>query len=95
MVNIAQKSRGCGDITRARVCEVIVGILCGGMMMMILPSTSDGALLTALKNVHARLLERTIPAGGGLPTLSLTRMRGVIGQITDNTREGLLRIQAL
>jgi uncharacterized membrane protein YccC len=38
------------DIAQARVCEVIVGILCGGMMMMILPSTSDGtALLTALK----------------------------------------------
>lgn len=38
------------DIAQARVCEVIVGILCGGVMMMILPSTSDGTtLLTALK----------------------------------------------
>ncbi|MBC3912567.1 hypothetical protein H0207_04840 [Shigella flexneri] len=37
---------------------MIVGILCGGMMMMILPSSSDAtALLTALKNMHARLLE--------------------------------------
>jgi uncharacterized membrane protein YccC len=37
---------------------VIVGILCGGLMMMILPSTSDGTALTsALKNMHARLLE--------------------------------------
>ncbi|HDR2623984.1 FUSC family protein [Enterobacter cancerogenus] len=46
------------DIAQARVCEVIVGILCGGVMMMILPSTSDGtALITALKTMHARLLE--------------------------------------
>ncbi|WP_204320959.1 FUSC family protein, partial [Enterobacter hormaechei] len=30
------------DIAQARVCEVIVGILSGGFMMMILPSTSDG-----------------------------------------------------
>ncbi|WP_190321692.1 FUSC family protein, partial [Enterobacter hormaechei] len=46
------------DIAQARVCEVIVGILCGGFMMMILPSTSDGtALITALKTMHTRLLE--------------------------------------
>lgn len=46
------------SIAQSRVCEVIVGILCGGLMMMIMPSTSDGtALLTALKNMHARLLE--------------------------------------
>ncbi|MDF2776942.1 MAG: hypothetical protein K0S90_465, partial [Enterobacteriaceae bacterium] len=46
------------DIAQARVCEVVLGILCGGVMMMILPSTSDGTtLLTALKNMHARLLE--------------------------------------
>jgi hypothetical protein len=46
------------DIAQARVCEVIVGILCGGMMMMILPSTSDGTtLITALKTMHSRLLE--------------------------------------
>ncbi len=45
-------------IAQSRVCEVIVGILCGGLMMMILPSTSDGSnLLTALKTMHARLLE--------------------------------------
>lgn len=45
-------------ITQARICEVIVGILCGGLMMMILPSTSDGdALITSLKNLHTRLLE--------------------------------------
>lgn len=46
------------DIAQARVCEVIIGILSGGVMMMILPSTSDGtALLNALKAMHARLLE--------------------------------------
>ena len=31
------------DLAQSRVCEVIVGILCGGLMMMILPSTSDAA----------------------------------------------------
>ncbi|AXF65066.1 FUSC family protein [Leclercia sp. W17] len=46
------------DIAQARVCEVIIGILSGGVMMMILPSTSDGkALITALKTMHTRLLE--------------------------------------
>lgn len=46
------------DIAQARVCEVVLGILCGGVMMMILPSTSDGtALLNALKNMQTRLLE--------------------------------------
>ncbi|WJD48358.1 FUSC family protein [Enterobacter sp. PGRG2] len=46
------------DIAQSRVCEVIVGILSGGMMMMILPSAPDGtALLSALKNRQARLLE--------------------------------------
>lgn len=50
MVNITEASQ-LWDIAQARVCEVIVGILCGGMMMMILPSSSDAtALLTALKN---------------------------------------------
>jgi len=46
------------DIAQARVCEVIIGILSGGVMMMILPSTSDGtALINALKAMHTRLLE--------------------------------------
>jgi len=46
------------DITQARVCEVITGIFCGGLMMMILPSTSDGdALIRSLKEMHARLLD--------------------------------------
>ncbi|MFT7754769.1 UNVERIFIED_CONTAM: FUSC family protein, partial [Salmonella enterica subsp. enterica serovar Enteritidis] len=56
MVNIVHLTQ-LWDIAQARVCELIVGILFGGMMMMILTSTSDGtALLTALKNMHARLL---------------------------------------
>lgn len=57
MVNVLETTE-LWDLAQARVCEVIVGILCGGIMMMILPSTSDGiALITALKNMHARLLE--------------------------------------
>ncbi|MBC3378639.1 FUSC family protein [Serratia fonticola] len=81
------------DITQARVCEVITGILCGGLMMMILPSTSDGAtLLVSLRRMHLRLLEHA--AMLWQPEISL-RMRtsheGVIGQILTMN---LLRIQA-
>lgn len=81
------------DIAQSRVCEVIVGILSGGMMMMILPSTSDGtALLNALKKMHARLLEHA-----GLlwqpDTSDAIRAahENVIGQILTMN---LLRIQA-
>ncbi|SNY74484.1 FUSC family protein [Enterobacter sp. CC120223-11] len=57
MVNVVDAAH-VWDIAQARVCEVILGILCGALMMMILPSTSDGtALLTALKKMHARILE--------------------------------------
>lgn len=57
MVNVVDATH-IWDIAQARVCEVILGILCGALMMMILPSTSDGtALLTALKKMHARILE--------------------------------------
>ncbi|VFS43140.1 Fusaric acid resistance protein family [Serratia liquefaciens] len=53
MINISD-SYELWVIAQSRVCEVIVGILCGGLMMMILPSTSDGSnLLTALKTMHA------------------------------------------
>ena len=81
------------DITQARVCEVITGILCGGLMMMILPSTSDGeTLLVSLRRMHLRLLEHA--AMLWQPEISL-RMRtsheGVIGQILTMN---LLRIQA-
>jgi len=45
-------------IAQARVCEVISGILCGALMMMVLPSTSDGdTLLNSLKQMHNKLLE--------------------------------------
>lgn len=81
------------DIAQARVCEVIVGILCGGMMMMILPSTSDGsALLTALKNMHARLLEHASLLWQPETTDAIrSAHEGVIGQILTMN---LLRIQA-
>lgn len=47
-------------ITQARVCEVISGILCGALMMMVLPSTSDGdALIKSLKEMHVKLLDHT------------------------------------
>ena len=81
------------DIAQARVCEVIVGILCGGMMMMILPSSSDAtALLTALKNMHARLLEHASLLWQPETTDAIRAAHeGVIGQILTMN---LLRIQA-
>lgn len=46
------------EITQARVCEVVVGILCSGVMMMILPSTSDGVtLISTLRKMQSQLLE--------------------------------------
>lgn len=81
------------DITQARVCEVITGILCGGLMMMILPSTSDGeTLLISLRRMHLRLLEHA--AMLWQPEISpqmRTSHEGVIGQILTMN---LLRIQA-
>lgn len=45
-------------VAQSRVCEVIVGILSGGLMMMILPGTRDGAtLVSSLNAMHQRLLE--------------------------------------
>ncbi|AHG22390.1 fusaric acid resistance protein [Chania multitudinisentens RB-25] len=81
------------DIAQARVCEVITGILCAGLMMMILPSTSDGeTLLISLRSMHLRLLEHA--AMLWQPEVSL-RIRasheGVIGQILTLN---VLRIQA-
>ncbi len=80
-------------IAQARVCEVILGILCGGMMMMILPSTSDGsALLSALKNMHGRLLEHASLLWQAETTDAMrTAHEGVIRQILTMN---LLRIQA-
>ncbi|HAT0066704.1 TPA: FUSC family protein, partial [Salmonella enterica subsp. enterica serovar Typhimurium] len=92
MVNIVEITQ-LWDIAQARVCEVIVGILCGGMMMMILPSTSDGtALLTAFKNMHARLLEHASLLWQPETTDAIrSAHEGVIGQILTMN---LLRIQA-
>lgn len=46
------------EVAQARLCEVVLGIICAGVMMMILPSTSDGeALLSTLRNTQNRLLE--------------------------------------
>lgn len=92
MVNIVDITQ-LWDIAQARVCEVIVGILCGGTMMMILPSTSDGtALLTALKNMHARLLEHASLLWQPETTDAIrSAHEGVIGQILTMN---LLRIQA-
>lgn len=45
-------------ITQARVCEVITGILCAGIMLMLLPATSDGShLMRSLQQMHQRLLQ--------------------------------------
>ncbi|MFV1050443.1 FUSC family protein, partial [Klebsiella pneumoniae] len=92
MVNITEASQ-LWDNAQARVCEVIVGILCGGMMMMILPSSSDAtALLTALKNMHARLLEHASLLWQPETTDAIRAAHeGVIGQILTMN---LLRIQA-
>ncbi|MFN2992086.1 FUSC family protein [Serratia plymuthica] len=81
------------DIAQARVCEVITGILCGGVMMMILPSTSDGeALLTSLRRMQLRLLEHAAMLWQPEITAQMrTSHEGVIGQILTMN---LLRIQA-
>ncbi|MFE4109880.1 FUSC family protein [Kosakonia sp. YIM B13611] len=81
------------DIAQARVCEVILGILCGGMMMMILPGNADGTtLLSALKRMHARLLEHASLLWQPETTDAIrTAHESVIGQILTTN---LLRIQA-
>ncbi|HIE0911739.1 TPA: FUSC family protein [Serratia marcescens] len=81
------------DIAQARVCEVITGILCGGLMMMILPSTSDGeTLLTSLRRMQLRLLEHAAMLWQPEITAQMrTSHEGVIGQILTLN---LLRIQA-
>ncbi|CNE91219.1 p-hydroxybenzoic acid efflux subunit AaeB [Yersinia nurmii] len=81
------------DIAQARVCEVITGILCGGLMMMLLPSTSDGeTLLTSLRRMHSRLLEHAALLWQTEDDPQIrTSHEGVIGQILTLN---LLRIQA-
>lgn len=92
MVNITDITE-LWNIAQARVCEVMLGILCGGMMMMILPGTADGpALLTALKKMHARLLEHASLLWQPETTDAIrSAHESVIGQILTTN---LLRIQA-
>lgn len=46
------------ELAQARVSEVIIGILCSGLMMLIIPGNSDARLLlNALQTMHTRLLE--------------------------------------
>lgn len=82
------------DIAQARVGEVITGILCGGFMMMVLPSTSDGdALLTSLRKMHAQLLEHAqLLWRAEINEQIRTSHEGLIGQILTMN---LLRIQAV
>ncbi|MCC3701424.1 FUSC family protein [Rouxiella badensis] len=81
------------DIAQARVCEVITGILCGGFMMMVMPSTSDGdALLTSLRKMHVQLLEHAQLLWRSEVTNQIrVSHEGVINQILTLN---LLRIQA-
>ncbi|WP_159567506.1 FUSC family protein [Budvicia diplopodorum] len=81
------------DITQARVCEVITGIICGALMMMILPSTSDGTtLLDSLRNMHLRLLDHARMLWQPEVTHQMrTSHEGVISQILTIN---VLRIQA-
>ncbi len=92
MINVVDATK-LWEIAQARVCEVIVGILSGGLMMMILPSTSDGAtLLSALKNMHARLLEHASMLWQPVTTDAIrSAHQSVIAQILTMN---LLRIQA-
>jgi uncharacterized membrane protein YccC len=82
------------DIAQARVGEVITGILCGGFMMMVLPSTSDGdALLTSLRKMHTQLLEHAqLLWRAEINEQIRTSHEGLIGQILTMN---LLRIQAV
>jgi uncharacterized membrane protein YccC len=82
------------DIAQARVSEVIIGILCGGLMMMILPSTSDSeTLLQSLRKSQTRLLEHAQLLWLGEPNPDVrSAHEGLIGQILTMN---VLRIQAV
>lgn len=82
------------DTTQARVCEVVTGIICGAVMMMILPSTSDGStLLDSLKKMHSRLLEHAESLWQAEITPQIrTSHEGIISQILTMN---VLRIQAV
>ncbi len=80
-------------IAQARVCEVISGILCGALMMMILPSTSDGeTLVHSLKEMHSKLLDHAMVMLKREDTSTIRQAHeNVIGEILTMN---LLRIQA-
>ncbi|MFV0548697.1 MAG: FUSC family protein [Limnobaculum xujianqingii] len=82
------------NTTQARVCEVVTGIICGAVMMMILPSTSDGStLLDSLKKMHNRLLEHAESLWQAEITPQVrTSHEGIISQILTMN---VLRIQAV
>ncbi|MGC6386775.1 FUSC family protein [Ewingella sp. S1.OA.A_B6] len=92
-VNVTDTSK-IFDIAQARVCEVITGILCGGFMMMVMPSTSDGdTLLRSLRKMHTQLLDHARLLWRPDVTEQIrTSHEGVIGQILTMN---MLRIQAV
>ncbi|HDI3031652.1 TPA: FUSC family protein [Cronobacter turicensis] len=81
------------DIAQSRVCEVIVGILCGGLMMMVMPGQPDSVtFLGALRKMQARLLEHASLLWKPQTTDAIrTAHEGVITQVLTLN---LLRIQA-
>ncbi len=81
------------DIAQARVCEVITGILCAGLMMMILPSTSDGDnLMLSLHKMHQDIyLHAVTLLSRNSTTQAHTAHEQVISQILTMN---LLRVQA-
>ncbi|MGR3752751.1 FUSC family protein [Edwardsiella anguillarum] len=81
------------DIAQARVCEVITGLLCGALMMMIMPNDSDGAnLLTSLRRMHQRLLEHALMLWAPAPGSDLRTAHETV--IREILTLNLLRIQA-
>lgn len=91
------------EIAQARVSEVIIGILCSGLMMMLLPSTSDGtALLSSLRKMQTNLaehFERLLQAQAWHPQLADHQLRQPIRDshqqvISKILSMNLLRIQA-
>jgi uncharacterized membrane protein YccC len=46
------------DIAQARLCEILTGIICSTLLMIVLPSDSDAnTLLTSLRQINQRILE--------------------------------------
>lgn len=91
-VNITEFSQ-LWDIAQARVCEAITGILSAGLMMMLLPSTSDGdTLMVTLSQMQARLLEHArLLLNKETADNAQTAHENMISQILTTN---LLRIQA-